>query len=233
MLVEMTSKGTLKFFDEKSGVDTRQHPRIEVQALHKLRVDVLSLHLSAPLTDISLGGFGCVFPELVAANSGQSLRIVLHVEEKKFELDSSIVHTNGKLAGFRFTNLPDAAANAIREYFRLEIQALKMTRIEMNASESEKRVLFRGSSSCELYYSASDAKLESFSISLLGNYIEVEGEAVITMGSVDKQKASNGVSVYTPKAKDRIILDEAIRFVSSIQSLEEIYKQAIIKILEK
>jgi hypothetical protein len=112
---------------------------------------------------------------------------------------------------------------------------MNMVETKDEDSAHGKTIYFLGQNNCELLIQEIDGLLQRFSIILFGNYIEGDGDKTICVGEkIDQELIATpqGVRLFKPISRaNNHLIENAVRFVDSVQGLSDNRKRNLIKFL--
>lgn len=159
-------------------VHVARAPRIRVTALHRILFQQMTAGNGVrpvSLGNVSTQGMGLLRAQGDLLRLGEMLRGELVVNEMSFPIESEVKHLSDSVVGCRFLSPQEVLTRAIEEYFRVEICALRLNRVDESylKKEPEGQVFwFTDGLQNEVYFVLDQNGILRFHISFLGNYIE-------------------------------------------------------------
>lgn len=229
--------------DRKKPPLNSRAPRIPVSALHEVAFvyDVNSIKTIVSLANLSATGVGLIINDHFkdfdpfAAVQGK-----LRMGAKEFSVELKEVWRSSQIIGCAIVHTGVDFANALNQYFRSELAALKMTQMRpelLQSTSNGKPFYFHGGNNCEIYFELDGKKLITFHLDFFGNYIESKNDGSLLFGQIqedhDYSKAGHKGSEMVHSAPELSIetLKEVIRFVEAVQGIEPEIKREICKSL--
>jgi len=164
---------------------------------------------------------------------GERLRGHLQMGSESFPMELEVVRVANRVAGCRFANPSPEFATYLEGYFRLELSAVRMTKIDPKVLRKEPDgdpLWFRGADTSELYLVSRGEEVLSFSLSFSDFRIEApSGKALKVMRRVeDPDKRAYDDTIYRPIALDPTLRELVERFLSEIESLPAEFRRSIL-----
>lgn len=219
--------------------------RIKLLPIHNVKFEqnqngvVQNLYLyniSSSGVGISQGSFN-TSPEL-----GYVIKGNLIIDGESFPVILIVVHLTESIVGCRITAIEQNCKIKMSQYFFHELVASKLYPLNPSILKPDPdgdQVYLTGEDRCELHYVEKDEALVKFSISIMGNYIEVDKDKNVYYGRIEedtnaeegKYKASN--LVHRTKLNSKDAINNIERFINNIDEIPEGYKAQMVALIKK
>jgi len=230
----------LKALEQRAEILERA-PRIRLLPLHNIEFTLK--HPSATyhikLANLSLSGAGFIRSTAISwPPVGTILRGDFKVEKKNYPVCAQIVHISPLVVGCSYEGDVSGVQGMIKDYFRVEMLALKMIEVHPGDIPGKKEAegiprWFRGQDNCELFLVVEGTDVVRFQMCVFGNYIEGGESNKLSYGTVlgdideKKPRSKASSSIRTTEKISIEVMDTAIKFAENIESLAPEYRSAI------
>ncbi len=152
-------------------------PRVRVTTLHRILFQRLRDSLRDPLelANISTQGIGLMRRNVGAIQTGQKITGELMINENGYPIELEVRHLSEHVVGCQFIGSTPVLTKAIEEYFRIEILALRLNRVDeayLKQDPNGRVSWFTDGGQNEVHFVSDEQGVLNFHMSFLGNYIE-------------------------------------------------------------
>ncbi len=216
--------------------------RINIHELHQVYFERNNERII--ISNMNSKGFGFLGKSFsVLPAKGDVLKGVLIIEGSSFPLDLEVVYS-GKNVGCKIKSISRECLNEISQYFSFEILALSL--YPLNSDHLKKDPdgtprIFVGEDNCELFFVENNKNLVKFSLTIFGNYLEVDKNQNVRHGKI-LDNAEDGEKEMTYKkatiiqtSQDALSEEQKNkieRFILNIENLNHEYKNEMIKLMK-
>jgi hypothetical protein len=207
-------KNLKKWFGESRKSQERalvlRPPRVRVTTLHHILFHRLKDRSRNPISlgNISVKGMGLIRAGAPDARSGMRIKGELEINATGFVIDSEVRHESGSVLGCQFLGEFDALSQAVENYFRIEICALRLNRVDeayLKSDPAGQVSWFTDGRQNEVYFVTDANGILSFHVSFLGNYIEGGRTVPLRCGHVVEDTEIRGHKGSTLSALDQSV----------------------------
>ena len=221
-------------FSEKAPSGIRQNPRITLKPLNNIYLRLIEPRTNLRLANISIGGVGFFLTGLPGLASDSKIVADLVVNSIEFRITLCVRHLDSEIAGCSFENPTPQLQQAITDYFKIELNALKMTCVGKKSQnqDGEDILFFHGKNNCEILVRMTKETVTSFNLNFFGNFFESENGKISLIAekvnpalkSIDKR-----VSFFKAvESVDQGTVDGVIKLVENIENLTLSQKESIL-----
>jgi hypothetical protein len=195
------------------------------------------------INNMNSKGFGFLGKSFsILPKKGDIIKGILTIETESFPIELEVVYS-GKNVGCKIILIERNCLKKISQYFSFELVAQSL--YPLNSEHLKKDpdgtpIFYVGEDSCELYFVENNKNLIKFSVTLFGNYIEIDKNHNIRHGRVSGNSEELEKNL-TYKKSDLILTSQEVlaeeqknkieRFILSIENLSQEYKTEMIKLL--
>jgi hypothetical protein len=189
---------------------------------------------------IALDGKNCI----LKFKKKQTVSGFLMLEEEKIQMILEVVYV-GKNIGCKIIKSQKDVDRKISAYFKNELMASRLYPLKseiLKPVPEGRPMAYVGEDNCELFFVEKEQELLKFSITILGNYFEIDKDHNLLHGSIgDDDNHPEGKIV--PKKSDLVYLKEGKpnkelintleKFILNIENLSNEYKRQMIDLLKQ
>jgi len=227
-------------FEEKPGLsaESRRNARFRITPLSRVTFETNDGRKYEAF-NVSKAGVGLILDSDFKEQRGSDIEGLLHLDQMKIPVTLRVAHRSGNLLGCSIEKPKDTIGQIISDFFKTEITALKLTRVETQKNEAlqkEKLVLYRGDRNCELFLREREGRLSSFSITFFGHYLEGTDEGLSVAGEFENHGSTmpKGVSVFRKSVVfDPSVIEGAKWFLDSIKELTKEQKSWLVSVISR
>lgn len=215
----------------------RENLRIPIKSFHQfiLRIN----NIDHEVNNISLTGIGFKINPALHCKLGESLTAQLIMNKQKFNLSLIVKHNSNNYVGAKLISQDENFVLNLMKILESEFSALSLRKIDakvLKADENGKPHWFYGNPNHEIYFTTKNDLVTSFQINYHGQIIIAENDKIhvgiqIEEDRAGEHKTSNLVSGKV-KLEDELKL-LILRFVSTVDGIEPVFKQQILRRLSE
>lgn len=184
-----------RLFSGNKPAQVPRAPRIKVGVLHRVAFRPTPGREGSPLllSNISTRGMG-LLRRGDTISVGQKLKGNLEINKESFDLEAEVKHQTAMTLGCEFQGSFDAVSRAVEEYFKLEICALKLNKVDeayLKRDPAGQVTWFTDGKQNEVYLVSDSNGVASFHLSFLGNYVEGGRGKVLRAGHIVEDDRMN------------------------------------------
>jgi hypothetical protein len=164
------------------GPEQRRHPRITLSERQDVQIELSTSQgpIRARVSDLAKGGLGILASSLSqtlkdALRAKTILPAKLEILDQVFDMEIEVVFAAGAVIGCSFKKKPSNFDAELDRYFKLELAALKMKRVDREqlkpVADGDPHWLF-GTSGCELYFVTKADRIVRFNASYFSSFVE-------------------------------------------------------------
>jgi PilZ domain len=234
--------------DAPAPAEKQRSPRIQLNVLHRVHFtpqkqnETPNSSQEIDLVNLSTTGMALICREAqVARNIGDTLSGTLFIDQKQFALENKIRHLSRNLIGCEFVQPKTDLHEAIRNYLRVEISALRLRKINDAYVKSDVRgqpLWYSDGQNSELYAVRTADNVVHFHMSFLGYYVE-GGQGKVVRGGLVKADTEDHDPAH--KKSDLLELEShlnpevatlATRFLQGIDNMSDDLRREITQHLQ-
>lgn len=225
------------------GTKVKRAIRIKIHEEHRVSFYTgKEKHLILNMNSNGIGLSAESFSELPKEN--QKINGILVIENDSFPLDLEVVYAN-KHVGCKILSISKECTRKISHYFADELIASKLYPLKtenLKPDPDGTPAYYVGEDSCELFFVENEKKLIKFSLTIFGNYIEIDKNEQVHHGkiSIEDDSESNNMSYKKPdliltsqSALTKENKDKLEKFILNIDNLSHEHKVQMIGLLRK
>jgi hypothetical protein len=221
--------------------------RIKLNPIHQIKFESTTLHPIQYLAISNISSTGVAFLSdsfSPLPDKGFAIKGNLIIEDDSFEITLEVIHVSEFEVGCKFKSIAKQCIAKITKYFFYEFLATKLSPISTGHLKPDydgDAVCFMGEDCCELYYVKKGSRLIKFNITILGNYVEVDKNKSIRMGSVVNdvvpvaglRKHKGSILIQETRDSSPEVKDNVIRFLSNVRGVPDGHKNEMIDLVKK
>lgn len=218
--------------------------RIQLSADHNISFHQLLGNETRPLNLININTLGVAFardsfsstPELNDIISGD-----LIISEKSYPVKLIVLHINEKNIGCKYIEIDISCKKNISAYLFSELMASTLYQINPKILKDDpdgEQIFLYGKNQCELHLVVKDKKIVKFKISIMGEYLELDKNMILSSGKIIEDNNESGDIKYKGSSlieSDRGVSEETknrfIKFINYSKKMSVEYRDEMVKVI--